>query len=112
MEIYVRSFPDGLRKWRVSTGGGSTAAWAKGGREIIYQDPVNDLIAVPVSAGADFVSGKPVKLFHANLSEHGWSVRRWAVTADGERFLVNQKFKNRLAGITVTKNWESAIANQ
>jgi len=112
LEIYVKSFPDGLRKWRVSTSGGTTAAWTKNGREIIYQDPVNDLIAVPVAPGADFVPGKPVKLFHANLSEHGWSVRRWAVTADGERFLINQKFKNRYPGITVTRNWESAIAKK
>jgi len=111
-EIYVRSFPDGLRKWRVSVGGGTTAAWSKNGREIIYQDPVNDLIAVTVTPGTDFVAGRPTKLFHANLSEHGWSVRRWSVTADGERFLINQKLKTRVPGITVTRNWESALARK
>jgi Tol biopolymer transport system component len=111
-EIYVRSFPDGLRKWRVSNDGGFASAWSKNGHEIIYQNPVNDLIAVPVTPGADFVPGKPVKLFHADVTEYGWSVRRWAVTADGQRFLVNQKFKNPLRGITVTRNWESAIARR
>ena len=111
-EIYVRSFPDGLRKWRVSSNGGTTAAWTKYGRELIYQTYVNDLIALPVAPGNDFLPGKPVKLFHANVSEYGWSVRRWAVTADGERFLVNQKFKNRLPGITVTRNWQSSVTDQ
>ena len=109
-EVYVRSFPDGLRKWRVSRDGGLTSAWSKNGRELIYHNRTNDLISVPVSAGDDFVTGTPVRLFHADITEHGWAIRRWAVTADGEKFLVNQKVKNPLSGITVTRNWESAIA--
>ena len=108
-EVYVRSFPDGLRKWRVSSEGGSYSAWSKDGREIIYQNPARDLIAVPVAPGADFQPGKPVRLFHADLTQQGWTVRRWAVTPDGQRFLINQSIKNPLRGITVTKNWESAI---
>jgi Tol biopolymer transport system component len=111
-EVYVRSFPDGLRKWRVSNDGGTTCAWSKKGRELIYQNPTNDLFAVSVAAGTDFLPGKPVRLFHADVSEHGWSVHRWAVTADGQRFLINQRFKNPLAGITVTRNWESTIAHR
>ena len=111
-EIYVRSFPDGLRKWRVSTGGGSASAWSKSGRELIYENPTHDLIAVPITPGADFLPGKPEKLFQVETSNQGWAVHRWTVTADGERFLVNQRFKNPLAGITVTRNWESAIARR
>jgi len=107
-EIYVRSFPDGKRKWRVSSGGGTMATWSK--NELIYQNPTKDLIAVPVGAGADFQPGKPVTLFHADISEFGWSVHRWAVTSDGQRFLVNQSVKNPLRGITVTTNWQAAIA--
>jgi len=109
-EVYVRSFPDGLRKWRVSGNGGLTSAWSKNGRELIYQDLTEDLIAVPVAAGNDFRPGKPVSLFHADMTSHGWTVHRWAVTADGQRFLINQALNNPLRGITVIKNWQSAIA--
>ncbi len=110
-EVYVRSFPDGLRKWRVSSNGGGASAWSKNGRELIYENPTRDLIAVPVGPGADFQPGKPVLLFHADITQFGWSVHRWAVTSDGQRFLVNQSLKNPLRGITVTKNWQSAIAS-
>ena len=109
-EVYVRSFPDGLRKWRVSSNGGLASAWSKNGRELIYQNPTKDLIAVPVGPGADFQPGKPTLLFHADVTEFGWSVHRWTVTSDGQRFLVNQSLKNPLRGITVTRNWLSAIA--
>jgi serine/threonine protein kinase/Tol biopolymer transport system component len=109
-EVYVRSFPDGLRKWRVSSNGGSASAWSKNGRELIYQNLTNDLIAVPMAPGADFKPGKPALLFHADVTQFGWSVHRWAVTSDGERFLVNQSLKNPLRGFTVTRNWQSALA--
>jgi serine/threonine-protein kinase len=109
-EVYVRSFPDGLRKWRVSSNGGSASAWSKNGRELIYQNLTNDLIAVPMAPGTDFKPGKPALLFHADVTQFGWSVHRWAVTSDGERFLVNQSLKNPLRGFTVTRNWQSALA--
>ena len=107
-EVYVRSFPDGLRKWRVSRDGGYTSAWSKNGRELIYQNLTKDLIAVPLAPGGDFQPGKPTLLFHADMTAHGWSVHRWAVTSDGQRFLINQSLKNPLSGFTVTKNWQSA----
>jgi serine/threonine-protein kinase len=96
-EVYVRSFPDGLRKWRVSSDGGSASVWSKNGRELIYQNPTNDLIAVPVTPGVDFQPGKPLLLFHADMTQQGWTVHRWAVTADGQRFLINQSVKNPFA---------------
>jgi serine/threonine-protein kinase len=108
-EVYVRSFPDGLRKWRVSSNGGLASAWSKNGRELIYQTPTKDLIAVPVAPGADFQPGKPALLFHADVTEFGWAVHRWAVTSDGQRFLLNQSLKNPLRGFTVTRNFMSAI---
>ena len=111
-EIYVRSFPDGVRKWRVSSAGGTVAQWAKGGREILYQNPNSDLLAVPVTPGAEFRPGKPVTLFHADLATYGWGVHRWVVTADGQRFLLNLAIKNPSPGFTVTKNWEAAVGNR
>ena len=111
-EVYVRSFPDGVRKWRVSTAGGVAPHWAKGGREILYQSTSSDLLAVPVMPGAEFRPGKPVTLFHADLSTYGWGVNRWAVTADGQRFLLNLAIKNPFTGFTVTKNWEAAIGSR
>jgi Tol biopolymer transport system component len=111
-EIYVRSFPDGVRKWRISNAGGDAPHWSKGGRELLYQNPSNDLLAVPVTPGSEFQPGKPVTLFHADLTSYGWSVNRWAVTADGQRFLLNLAIKNPSPGFTVTKNWEAALGSR
>jgi Tol biopolymer transport system component len=111
-EVYVRRFPDGLDKVRVSNNGGSFPGWRKDGREMYYVDLVNDLVAVPILPGPEFRPGKPVTLFHTYLTKVGWPGRRWAVTADGQRFLLNESLKNPLRGITVTRNWQSAIANR
>ena len=37
-EVYVRTFPDSGRRWRVSTDGGHTPAWRRDGGEIYYVD--------------------------------------------------------------------------
>lgn len=108
-EIYVLSFPDGLHKWRVSNAGGIAPHWARDGREILYRSPVGDIVSVPVAAGADFRPGKPVALFHADVSSYGWGDNRWAVTADGQRFLLNLSIKNPSPGFMVTKNWAAAV---
>ena len=112
-EVYVRSFPDGLRKWRVSSDGGSASVWSKNGRELIYQNPTNDLIAVPVAPGVDFrpAEAEALPATMRTCTELGWAVHRWTVTSRWrQRFLVNQSLKNPLRGFTVTKNWQSAIA--
>lgn len=36
-EIYVRQYPDGARKWRVSDHGGTVAAWSPDGRRLFYE---------------------------------------------------------------------------
>ena len=64
-----------------------------------------------MAPGADFQPGKPFLLFHADVTEFGWVVHCWAVTSDGERFLVNQSLKNPLRGITVTTNWQAAVGH-
>jgi Tol biopolymer transport system component len=110
-EIYVRSFPDGIRKWRVSSAGGFAPHWARGGRELLYQSPNSDLLAVPVTPGPEFQPGKAVTLFHADLTSYGWAVHRWAVTADGQRFLLNLSIKTPGSGFTVTRNWEAAVGS-
>ncbi|HEX7878869.1 MAG TPA: protein kinase [Candidatus Eisenbacteria bacterium] len=108
-ELYVRSFPDGARKWRVSNAGGSTPHWARHGTELLYQNANSDIVSVPVTPGSEFQPGTPEVLFHADLNARGWVVNRWAVTSDGERFLLNQAIKNTNPGFTVMKNWDAGL---
>jgi Tol biopolymer transport system component len=82
-EIFVRPFPSGDRKWKISTNRSSSARWSPDGKELLYlQDKM--MMAVAVSAeGASFSADKPRKLFEA---PSGWSA--FDVAPDGQRFVM------------------------
>lgn len=62
-EIYVTSFPTPHGKWQVSVGGGEQPRWRGDGRELFYLSTDSRVMAVPVTTGANFDSGRPVALF-------------------------------------------------
>ncbi len=112
-EIYVRSFPDGESKWQVSNGGGFDPTWVQGGREIVYFSTDGAFLAVPVEAGAEFRSGTPVELFRATLMSAGFVERRWQVTPDGQRFLLNVPVGAAAqVEFAVVKNWVEELARK
>lgn len=45
-EVYVRSFPDGAHKWRVSTSGGIAVAWSSDARRLFYETLDHRLMVV------------------------------------------------------------------
>ena len=36
-EVYVQPFPEGNRKWQISTQGGTGPIWSKNGRKLFYR---------------------------------------------------------------------------
>jgi len=91
--VYVEGLsPDGARgegKWQVSTTGGMEPHWRSDGRELFYLDGAT-LMAVDVKLdGASFESGQPRPLFKVSLPAQPRRTR-YAVTRDGQRFLVNR----------------------
>ena len=68
------------------------------------------MMSVPIGAGRSFDAGLPRALFHANVWTHTYN-QVYAVTKDGQRFLVNatpQK-SSGAAPLTVVLNWTAAI---
>lgn len=67
VEVYVRSFPDLERKWRLSTSGGYGPNWSSDGRELVYYGGPGDERAVwaasIVPSPAGLAIGEPVRLF-------------------------------------------------
>jgi hypothetical protein len=51
-EVYVRRFPGGDGKWRVSTHGGAQARWRRDGKELFYLAPDGNLMAADVRQSA------------------------------------------------------------
>jgi hypothetical protein len=61
-EIYVRSFPDMIGFWQISTSGGNNALWSPDGRELFYRTG-DAVIAVPVKTSIAFDFETPRTLF-------------------------------------------------
>ena len=84
--------------------------WRADGRELFYLGLDGTMMSVPIGAGQSFEVGRPRALFQANA----WSLtynQVYAVTKDGQRFLVNvtpQKSSDP-APLTVVLNWAAAI---
>jgi len=89
-EIYVRSFPDGASKYQVTKDGGFDPAWASGGRELVYSKD-GRIWAVPVTTAGAFQAGTPTPLFEANEMPGGYFERRFDITRDGQRFVINRR---------------------
>jgi serine/threonine protein kinase/Tol biopolymer transport system component len=111
-EIYVRSFPIQGRQQGVSIGGGTRPRWRRDGRELLYLGPDARLMAAPIALdpqGSSLQTGPPVPLFATRLAYTtiiGLPLPNYAVTPDGQRFLMNVLAEGaRTSPITVVLNW-------
>jgi eukaryotic-like serine/threonine-protein kinase len=106
-EIYVSDLsPRGERgpgKWQVSTGGGWQPRWRRDGKELFYSAG-STLMAVAVKPdAASFEAATPRPLFDVPLTGAGLR-DRFAVTRDGQRFLLNIPQKSA-EPVRVLVNW-------
>jgi len=99
-QVWVQSFPAGS-KWQISSEGGSWPRFRRDGKELFYLAANGKLMAVEVktsTSGLEFGASKP--LFDTHTTD------RYAVTADGQRFLMNTTVEESTsAPITVILNW-------
>ena len=108
-EIYAQRFPSTGGKWRVSTGGGCQPTWRRDGRELFYIASDRKLMAVDVKLGTSFEAGVPKTLFETrvlSLTDFG---NHYAVTADGQRFLINSTSEANSTPINVVVNWTAGL---
>jgi len=107
-EIYVAPFPSGGGKWQISTSGGSAPRWRRDGNEIFYLAPDNKLMAAAVNGkGSSLEVGAVRPLFQTNSIGSSSS---FAVSADGQRFLINTaSVQAASAPITVVLNWTAGL---
>ena len=107
-EVYVQPFPGPGGKWQISTSGGAQPAWSSNGRELFYLAPPSKLMAVEVRVGEAFEAGIPRLLFETRLM--GGPFRRYDVSSDGQRFLVNRPIGAEThSPITLVVNWTAEV---
>ena len=112
-EVYVQSFPATGGKWQISSGGGDQPLWRRDGKELFYVAAGGKLMAAEVNQSAStFQAGVPKPLFELHVGPIGLtSIRNYLlVTADGQRFLVNNSLEDADSfPITVALNWISLL---
>ena len=110
-EVYVTAFPSGGQQRQISNNGGEQPRWPRRANEIIYLAADGKLMSVPVKAGATFETSPPQPLFAIHTNPLVNLRQQYAVSADGQRFLVNE-----VAGelgsqspMTVVLNWPALL---
>ena len=103
-EVYVKPFPTGEQRWRVSTDGGRLAKWGPEGSHLYFVS--NDTLQrVAVQASDSFVFGTAEELFARDSFMAARRYPSYDVGA-GERFVVSGPLGGpRRRAIRVTQNW-------
>ena len=111
-EVYLQPFPSGP-KVPVSAAGGAQARWRRDGKELFYIAIDGRLMAVPIrltGIAQPPEIGVGVPLFMTNVGgafAQGVSRQQYAVSADGQRFLMNTLTEGANASpITLILNWK------
>ncbi len=120
--VYVRAFPSGDGKRRVSMAGGAQPRWRGDGKELFYISSDGQMTAVIMKATAGAVSepGVPTALFAARLIRAGSAgqagsagnlVFQYDVTADGQRFVLVESSGSATSPQTLTAvvNWSAEL---
>ena len=106
-EVYVRPFPSGPGKWRITPSGGVQPRWSRDGKEIFYLDN-GVLMAVPFSVKGDtFAAGVPQKLFDTGAYASQRTTWKYDELPGG-RFVVAERGAEALQEartIHVISNW-------
>src|SRR5262245_17957054 len=107
-EVYVQSFPGGSGKRQVSNGGGVGPRWRNDGTELFYYAGDGKLMAASVRSGESLETSGPVPLFEFRAAGIGFA--SYAVTADGQRFLIKEVVDTEpKAPLTVVVNWAAGV---
>jgi len=112
-EIYVQPFGRSGARQQVSTTGGAQVRWARDRHELFYVALDGSLMAVSftVTSNAQSIQwSSPVRLFETHI---GGAVQvppehQYAVSADGQRFLMNSIASGPSSPIVVILNWSAA----
>jgi len=104
MEVYVRPFPAGDRKWMVSSAGGLQPRWTKRGAEIVFRSG-DKLMAVGLSTSPEFTLSPPRLLFERQYTYGvGLTSANFDVSQDGQRFIMVKRDEGS-TGLSLVLNW-------
>jgi len=107
-EIWLTDFPGGKQRHRISERGGREPRWRADGKELFYASGDDMLMAAAI--GPNLGSVRSVPLFRAGPfpASEGW---HYAVTSDGQKFLVQVGRPDQSRTLHVVTNWPQIVRN-
>jgi serine/threonine protein kinase len=110
-QVFVRSFPGLASRVQISTTGGGQARWRPDGKELYYIADDKRLMAVSVKVGQKGLEASPpTPLFQTRIHGARYALFQYAVSADGQRFLVNSlPREDAAAPMMLLTDWTSQI---
>lgn len=107
----MQTFPALGGKQQISSNGGYFLAWRRDGTELFYVSSDKKMMAVDVKErGATLKTGEPKALFDVRVPSFNEAVTQFAVTADGQKFLVAKSIaENTSIPIAVVMNWTADL---
>jgi Tol biopolymer transport system component len=120
-EVYIRPAESAERRQQVSPNGGILPRWRQDGKELFYISTLaRKLVAVQVDwSGSNVRYSSPTELFDvpgAALGHNGGPYHFYAVSPDGQRFLVPRPVSSLDVAasppITVIQNWAASTGPQ
>lgn len=110
-EVYVRSFPAGENRWRVSTNGGVAPRWRRDGKELVYLEG-NNMMSASVSTQPTLSLGTPAALFTRRYLTDLTLHPQYDITSDGARFIVRERLEQGPLAVHVAHNWFEEFRGQ
>ena len=108
--VYVEPYPPTGDRWIVSPDGGGQPRWRADGREIVFVVENRFLLAAAVDTRNGFHVDGPRRLFETRVARAVDERYQYAMTPDGQRFLVNTVTSPEpTARVTVMTNWMRAL---
>jgi serine/threonine protein kinase/Tol biopolymer transport system component len=110
LQVYVQTFPTLGGKQMISSAGGYFLAWRRDGKELFYGSLDRKMMAVDIEEeGTTLKIGQPKPLFDVHTPSNV-AVAQFAVTADGQKFLMAKPVvENTAAPIAVVLNWTADL---
>ncbi len=117
-QVYVAPFPWTGARWQVSAQGGGHPRWRHDGKEIFFQGPGGrQLMSAEVNGSGPFFNVGTIRtLFHLNepgsVSAPNSSQRGYAVSHDGQRFLIITSGETSSMRLNLIQNWPMRLKNK
>lgn len=110
-EVFIEIFPPTGEKWQVSGAGGVQPRWARGGNELYYLALDGTMMVAEITSLSPMpVVGAGRPLFQTDLLNPTTGLDQYAVTSDGERFLIlNPIVDERELPLRVVLGWERLL---